>query len=150
MGVHVMDCLEFYFGEMENMQGIVENKGGYYEADDTVVATFKFKNGIIGSGTWCYVADQEINEVQIVGEKGRIVYDGLGADNFKLIKDGIETIYEFEVPEHIAMPYQQAVVNELLGLEKCHCNFQEAINVVDMTDRLLKSFYERGNENVEN
>jgi predicted dehydrogenase len=148
MGVHVLDCLALYFGEMESMSGIVENKGGYYEADDTVVATFKYKNGIVGSGTWCYVADEEINEVQIVGEKGRIVYDGLGSQSFTLTKDGISEVFEFPDLEHVAMPYQQAVVNELLGLEKSHANFDEAINVVEMTDALLKNYYERGNENA--
>ncbi|PKM57258.1 MAG: oxidoreductase [Firmicutes bacterium HGW-Firmicutes-3] len=143
MGVHVMDCLEFYFGEMDAMQGIVENKGGYYEADDTVVATFRFKNGIIGSGTWCYVADQEINEVQIVGEKGRILYDGLSGKSFTLIKDGVEEIFEFEEFDHVAMAYQQAVVNELIGKEKSHANFDEAINLVKMTGMLLSDYYKR-------
>jgi len=143
MGVHVLDCLEFYFGEMEDMQGIVENKGGYYDADDTVVATFRFKNGIIGSGTWCYVADQEINEVQIVGEKGRIIYDGLSGKSFTLIKDGVEETFEFEEFDHVAMAYQQAVVNELIGKEKSHANFDEAINLVKMTDMLLSNYYKR-------
>ncbi|WP_070000351.1 Gfo/Idh/MocA family protein [Cellulosilyticum sp. I15G10I2] len=143
MGVHVLDCLTFYFGQIETMTGLVENKGGYYEADDTVMATFKFENGIVGSGTWCYVADQEINEVQIVGDRGRIVYDGLSAKSFKLVKDGREKVYTFEEPEHVAMPYQQAVVNELIGKEKSFANFEEAINVVRMTDMLLKDYYRK-------
>lgn len=146
MGVHVLDCLALYFGELETMSGIASNTGGYYEADDTVVATFQYKNGLVGSGTWCYVADKEINEVQIVGEKGRIVYDGLSAKSFTIIKDGVEELFEFDEPEHVAMPYQQAVVNELLGLEESHANFNEAINVVKMTDSLLKNYYERGNK----
>ncbi|WP_291637088.1 Gfo/Idh/MocA family oxidoreductase [Clostridium sp.] len=146
MGVHVIDCLTLYFGEMESINGIVENKGGYYDADDTVVASFKFKNGIVGSGTWCYVADKNINEVQIVGDNGRIVYDGLSAKSFTLIKNGLETIFEFEQPEHIAMPYQQAVVNELIGKGKSFANFKEAINTVEMTEMLLKNYYRRGVE----
>lgn len=142
MGVHVLDCLTLFFGEMALMSGIVSNKGGYYAADDTVMATFEFKNGIVGSGTWCYVADQDYNKVEIVGNEGRIVYDGLAADSFTIIKDREEK-YEFNVPEHIAMPYQQDIVNELLGKKKSYANFLEAINIVKMTDLLLKDYYNR-------
>ncbi|NCB00802.1 MAG: Gfo/Idh/MocA family oxidoreductase [Spirochaetia bacterium] len=141
MAVHVLDCLIWYFGEMESIEGIVENRGGYYEAEDTIVANYRFKNGIVGSGTWCYVADKEINEVHIVGEKGRIVYDGLSATSFYVEKNGETQQFEFEQPTHVAMPYQQAVVNELIGKVKSYANFQEAINLVEMTDSLLKQYY---------
>ncbi len=143
MAVHVLDCLEFYFGEMESLTGIVENKGGYYDADDTVVANFKFKNGVIGNGTWCYVADDFVNKVEIVGDTGRIVYDGLSAKRFSLIKDGKEEKFEFEEPEHVAMPYQQAVVNELIGKKKSYANFNQALNLVEMTDMLLNDYYKK-------
>ncbi|WP_070000288.1 Gfo/Idh/MocA family protein [Cellulosilyticum sp. I15G10I2] len=141
MGIHVLDCLTFYFGDIISMTGIVENKGGYYEADDTIAATFKFRNGIIGSGTWCYVADKDINEVQIVGDKGRIIYDGLAVKCFTVIKDGTPEVYRFDEPEHVAMPYQQAIVNELIGKEKSFANFEEAVNLMKMTDKLLEAYY---------
>ncbi len=143
MAVHVLDCLEFYFGEMEMLTGIVENKGGYYEADDTVVANFKFKNGVVGNGTWCYVADDNVNKVEIVGDKGRIVYDGLSSKRFTLIKDGNEETFEFEEPEHVSMPYQQDIVNELIGKKKSYANFEEALNLVKMTDMLLEEYYKK-------
>ncbi|MBB6480644.1 Gfo/Idh/MocA family protein [Spirochaeta isovalerica] len=140
MAVHVLDVLIMFFGEIEDMQGIVTNQGGYYEADDTVIATFKFRNGIVGSGTWCYVADKNINEVQIVGEKGRITYDGLSAKRFTLELDGKSETFEFPEPEHASMPYQQAVVNELIGKAKSEANFEQAINTVKITDMILDGY----------
>ncbi|WP_319372073.1 Gfo/Idh/MocA family oxidoreductase [uncultured Ilyobacter sp.] len=142
MGVHVLDCLIMYFGEIETMKGFVENKGGYYKVDDTVVATFKFKNGIVGAGTWCYVADKNINEVQIVGEKGRITYDGLSAKRFTLEINGKVETFEFEEPEHAAMPFQQAIVNELIGKKKSEASFAQSMNTVKITDELLKEYRE--------
>lgn len=150
MAVHVLDCLEFYFGKMQTMNGFVENKGGLYRADDTVVASFKFENGIVGSGTWCYVADHEENRVEIVGDLGRIIYDGLSAKRFTLIKDGKEQVFEFEEPEHVAMPYQQSVVNELIGKEKSNANFDEAVNLVQMTDMLLAEYNKQVVNDAEN
>ncbi len=105
------------------------------------MATFKFANGVSGVGNWCYVADKNVNEVQIVGEKGRIVFDGLSLKSFKVIKgDDVET-YEFEEPEHVSMPYQQSIVNELIGKEKSNANFDHAVNLVKVTEKLLKTFY---------
>lgn len=143
MAVHVLDCLTLYFGEMESINGIVENKGGYYDAEDTVMATFKFKNGVVGAGTWCYVSDEQMNKVEIVGDKGRIVYDGLSVKRFSLIKEGQEQVFEFDNPEHVSMPYQQAIINELIGKEKSYADFEEAINVVKMTDMLLADYRNR-------
>ena len=140
MGVHVLDCLAMFFGEYEYMKGIASNQGGYYDAEDTVVATFKLKCGILGSGSWCYVADKNTNEVQIVGERGRIVYDGLSAKKFVLEVDGKEETFTFDVPEHASMPYQQAVVNELIGKTNSEANFEQAINVVKMTDMILEQY----------
>lgn len=142
MGVHVLDCLIMYFGEIETMDGIVENKGGYYDADDTVVATFKFSNGIVGVGNWCYVADKNENKVEIIGNKGRIIYDGLSAKKVTIEKDGkIETL-TFEEPEHAAMPFQQAVVHELVGKKESQASFAQSMNTVKITDMLLKSYRE--------
>ena len=140
MAVHVLDVLIMFFGEIETMNGIVTNQGGFYQADDTVMGTFRFKNGIVGSGTWCYVADKNINEVHIVGDKGRISYDGLSAKKFTIEKNKkVETIH-FEEPEHASMPYQQAVVNELIGKAKSEANFEHAINTVKITDMILKNY----------
>lgn len=142
MGVHVLDCLIMYFGEIESMNGIVENKGGYYDADDTVVATFKFANGILGVGNWCYVADKNENKVEIIGNKGRIIYDGLSAKRVTIEKDGKVEILTFEEPEHAAMPFQQAVVDELVGKRKSEASFAQSVNTVKITDMLLKDYRE--------
>ncbi len=143
MAVHILDTLAMFFGEYAQLQGEVRNNGGYYPADDTVVATFRFKSGITGSGSWCYVADKDTNEVQIIGSNGRISYDGLSAKNFTLEQNGNIETFNFTVPEHASMPYQQAIVNELLGKQRSQADFNQAINIVEMTDMLYKE-YRRG------
>lgn len=141
IGIHVLDCLMLYFGEIHSMIGFVDNKGGYYEAEDTVMTSFKFKNGVVGTGNWCFVADKNIDSVEIIGDKGRIVYAGMDVTEFVLIKEGVEKKYQFTAPSHVAMPYQQAIVNELLGKEKSFASFNHAINLTEMTTKLLKQYY---------
>lgn len=141
VAVHVLDCLIWYFGEMESLRGTVTNEGGYYEAEDTVNAVFRFKSGISGSGTWCFVADREETLVTICGEKGRIVYDGMSPAAFSLITDEAEKLYHFETPAHVAMPLEQAIVNELTGRGESHADFDQAVNLVEMSEALLREYY---------
>ncbi len=136
MDVHILDVLELILGEMEDAKGFYDTLGGYYEVDDTVVASFKFKNGVVGSGVWSYVADKIVDRVEIIGSSGRIVFAGLPADKFTVDKDGVKEEFYFETPEHVAMPYQQAVVNELLGIKNSEASFEQAINLVKMTDKI--------------
>ncbi|MDC7219386.1 MAG: Gfo/Idh/MocA family oxidoreductase [Spirochaetales bacterium] len=141
MAVHVLDCLALFFGEFESMEGHVQNLGGYYGADDTISAVFRFKSGLCGAGNWCFVADKQENEVQIIGEKGRIVYDGMSVKEFRLILDGKEKTYQFEKPEHIAMPYEQALVYEILGQKKSHADFDQALSLTKVMSSLLAVYY---------
>lgn len=140
VGTHVLDCLIWFLGEFESFSGIVENIGGYYETDDTVLTTFKFKNGVIGTGNWCFVADKHLSEVQIIGDRGNITYDGLSIKNFNLTVDNKTTEYKFEEPEHISMPYQNSINNELLGISKSNASFTDAINLVKMCDLIYHTF----------
>jgi predicted dehydrogenase len=141
IGSHVLDTLQMFFGKFESMSGYAMNTGGYYDAEDTVVASFKFKNDIVGTGEWCFVADEFKNEVTIIGDKGRIIYDSMSAKSFTLIVDGVKEDYHFEKPEHIAMPYEQTVIDELLDIKKSYASFDEAINLVEMMEQVLKSYY---------
>ena len=143
IGSHVLDSLMLLFGEFDHMSGQALNVGGYYTAEDTVCACFQFKNGVVGTGQWCFVADEFTNMVEIVGDKGRIEYDGLSAKRFTLTLNGEPKIFEFEQPQHIAMPYQQAVVNELLGKGKSQASFDHAVNLMKMMDGVLAPYYNR-------
>lgn len=138
VGTHVLDCLIWFLGEIESISGLVENRGGYYNTDDTVLTTIKFKNNIVGSGSWCFVADKDFSEVQIIGEKGNITYDGLSIKNFYVTVEGKTTEYKFSSPEHISMPYQQSITNELLGFNKSNASFSDAINLVKMCEILYR------------
>ena len=139
VGTHVLDCLIWFFGEMEFMDGIITNRGKFYNTDDTVMTTFKFKNGIVGTGTWCFVADRHFNEVQIVGSKGNITYDGLSCKNLYLTTNNKTIELKFNVPEHISMPYQQSVINEILGINKSNAKFRDSINLVKMCEMLYRN-----------
>lgn len=143
MGVHVLDILQFFFGNIIEAKGLAENQGGLYDVEDTVSASFKFENGVIGNGLWCYVADHNEEFVNIVGEQGSLSFEVLGYGPVKLAKGNHTEVFEFKSQDHVAQPYIQSVVNELLGIEKSQANTQSAANVTKVTDEILKEFQER-------
>lgn len=143
MGIHVLDILDFFFGSIIEVTGIAKNLGGLYDVEDTVSASFTFKNGIVGNGMWCYVAAHEEEKVRIVGDNGYITFEGLGfgkVGQVSIIRNNKVEVLEFINPEHVAQPYIQQVVNEILGIEKSNANLISSANVTRVTDEILKDY----------
>lgn len=140
MGVHVLDILDFFLGHIIEARGEATNLGNFYDVEDTVSASFIFKNGVIGNGMWCYVAGHEEEYVKIVGDKGYMTFEGLGYGPVKVYKDDGVQEFQFKSPEHVAQPYIQQVINEVIGLKKSNANIESAANVTRITDEILKNF----------
>lgn len=140
MGVHVLDILDYFFGHIVETKGVAKNLGGLYDVEDTVSASFVFENGVVGNGMWCYVADHEEEYIKIVGDKGYMIFEGLGYGDVSIYKDyQVETL-KFIAPEHVAQPYIQMVVREILGVEKSTANILSSANVTKVTDEVLAEF----------
>jgi predicted dehydrogenase len=122
LAAHQLDMMDFLFGPVQNPQGIALNQAKLYPAEDIVMGTFKFDNGIVGSGTWCFttskVSDKEITT--IVGSKGQLSFPFFGDHSVTLEVDGKgKEVMKFEIPVNIQQPLIQTIVDELLGAGKC-------------------------------
>ena len=73
---HQLDLLQDMFGCILEAEGYKSNRGGLYEAEDTISACFKFDSGLPGSGSWCFVAHDSAKEdrIEIIGDKGMICF----------------------------------------------------------------------------
>ena len=138
--VHVLDYLAYFFGEIQTIQGVVENKAGLYEVEDTISASFQFENGVVGSAIWSYVADFDLDEVTIIGTEGRLIFKGTSFESVSLIKNGLEERFYFDKPEHVAMPFIQSIVEEMRGKEKSPADAKSAANGIRMFDLLLHDY----------
>lgn len=140
MGVHVLDILDYFFGHIIEVNGIATNLGGFYEVEDTVSASFMFENGVVGNGMWCFVADHEEEYIKIVGNKGHLIFEGLGYGAVSIhTNEGIKVL-EFKSPTHVAQPYIQQVVDEILGIKKSNANINSSANVTKVTDTILEKY----------
>lgn len=119
---HQIDFLDFLLGPIETATGLAGNQAGLYEANDIVTGSFRFKNGVMGTGSWCFTGGNasDIDKTTIVGSKGQITYPTFDGSHVVLDSDrnGRET-FEFDLPKHIQQPLIQSVVDDLLGKGEC-------------------------------
>ncbi|MCF8380625.1 MAG: Gfo/Idh/MocA family oxidoreductase [Bacteroidales bacterium] len=122
---HQFDFLDFLLGPVAEAKGFSVNQAGMYKAEDMVVASFRFENGVLGSGSWAFntgkVSDKDLTT--IVGSKGQISYPSFGEAKVILEtdKNGKEE-FQFKLPEHIQANLIQTINDELLGFGKCPSN----------------------------
>ena len=118
---HQFDFLEYAFGPIKYAKGIARNQSGMYPADDVVVANFEFESGIPGNGSWCFTINKEqrIDQSQIIGSKGKIVFSFFESSIIKVeTADGVQE-YDVPYPPHVQQPLLETIVQQLRGEGKC-------------------------------
>jgi predicted dehydrogenase len=119
---HQLDMLDFLFGPLQGAHGLARNQAKQYAAEDIVMGTFHFENGIVGQGTWCFttskVSDKEVTT--IVGSKGQLSFPFFSDHSVTMEVEGKEKeVMNFDIPVNIQLPLIQTIVDELLGNGKC-------------------------------
>lgn len=136
---HQLDLLQEFFGPIVYVAGFHGNRGGLYQTEDTVSASFAFQDGLPGSGSWCFVGHEsaKTDQIELIGEKGRICFSVFTYDPIILqTSNGKEEII-VQNPNHVQLPLIQQVVRHLQGLEKCTSDCVSATSVNWVMDRIL-------------
>lgn len=112
---HQLDLLDFIFGEIEDVYGFTHNTAGLYDVEDTVSTTFRFKNGVVGSGSWTFVApkDTRLDQITIVGTKGKLTFSTFNFSPIELETSNDKQEFLLENPENIQFYLIQSIVNYL-------------------------------------
>lgn len=136
---HQIDLLQEMFGPIIEAQGFKANRGGLYKPEDTVTASFKFANGILGSGSWCFVAHKSAKEdtIDIVGDKGTLRFSVFNYT--PIVLETEERVEEFliENPPFVQQPLIQSIVDHLQHRSICTCDALSATPVNWVMDRIL-------------
>lgn len=140
---HMLDFLDFVFGPIKEVKGIVSNQAGIYPAEDIVTSTFLFENGIHCAGTWCFSSFEKVDHTEIIGDKGKITYSTFDAEPIKLITLEGTTEYKIEYPRHIQQDLIQTVVDDLNGAGKCPSIGETGIRTTWVMEEVLKEYYNK-------
>lgn len=117
---HQLDLLDFLLGPITDAMGHTANVAGLYNVEDTVSATFKFNSGVIGSGSWSFVAPPETrtDTIDIVGTKGKLTFSTFMFTPIELeTKEDVAT-YSEENPDNIQFYLIESIVNNLNGKDE--------------------------------
>lgn len=140
MGIHELDIFDFLFGAIEQVHGIAGNHAGLYDVEDTVTATWRHAGGVQGYGSWCYVCDHDEDHVEIVGSRGRIVFEFFSDKPLKLMTaDGV-TEADVPNPQHVQQPFIQSIVDDLNGEASCPGSLESAVHSTWVADEILKAY----------
>lgn len=134
---HTLDLLDYYFGPIIKTEGHAANQGGYYEAEDTVSASMVFENGILGSGLWCYCAGENLDQCEITGSDGKIVFSTFGETPVVVMRGESKEELVIPNPVHIQQPLIQLVTDELRGLGKCPSTGRTGMRTSWVMDKIL-------------
>lgn len=136
---HQIDILQEILGYILSASGYKTNRAGLYKPEDTLSACFQFDSGVVGSGSWCFVAYESAQEdrIEIIGDKGMITFATFTYEPIRLhTEKGIEK-FIISNPEHVQQPLIQAVVDHLLGKSVCSCDGESATTVNWVMDRIM-------------
>ena len=139
---HQLDLLQHIFGVITEARGICANRGGLYEAEDSVCASFEFEGGLPGSGSWCFVAHESAREdrIEIIGDQGSVSFSVFDYQPIKLHTcEGTETI-TVPNPPYVQYPIIKSVCEHLQGIGLCECTSVSATPVNWVLDRILGKF----------
>lgn len=136
---HQLDILQDMFGCILEAEGFKSNRGGLYEAEDTVSACFQFDSGLPGSGSWCFVAHESAKEdrIEVIGDKGMICFSTFTFDTIALHTEKGREEFSIKNPEHIQYPLIESVIKHLQGKSICTCDGISATPTNWVMDKIL-------------
>lgn len=140
MAPHQLDLLQDLFGIITHARGYAANKGGLYEAEDTVSACFSFESGLPGSGSWCFCGHESHKEdrIEILGDKGTLCFSVFTFEPIRLhTNEGLQ-VFDIPNPEYVQLPMIKAVTEALQGIGVCKADSISVTPVNWVLDRILK------------
>ena len=134
---HQLDLMYFFWGEIEEATGYAINQAGLYDADDIVAGNILFKSGVIFNGLWCFnvAEDDEKDECEIVGSKGRINFPVFEHQKIIITINGETEIIPFVPLPHVQEPMIEKVVDYFLGKGTNPCSAEDGAIVMQLMDQ---------------
>jgi len=136
---HQLDILQDIFGCILEAEGFKSNRAGLYKAEDTVSACFQFDSGLVGSGSWCFVAHSSAKEdrIEVIGDKGMLCFSTFTFDPIALHTEKGREEFVIENPEHIQYNLIESVIHHLQGKSICSCDGISATPTNWVMDKIL-------------
>jgi predicted dehydrogenase len=126
--VHLVDLLDFLFGPLHDWSVDALSYNNSRPGEDSAALIARGRDDILISGLWQYGAFKSQDYCEAAGDKGILTFPGMSAGGKALLETaaGIEEITLPEV-EHVGMPLEQSIMDELLGRGTCPSTLETAM-----------------------
>lgn len=139
IGCHTLDILDFLLGPVADARGMVTNQARAYAAEDTVAMALRFESGVLGTGLWNFCADRREDRVEIVGDRGRLVFATFGDGPIVFESGGRRESIHVDNPAHIQQPLIASIVAELTGKGMCPSTAESGARTSWVMDQVLRT-----------
>ncbi|MBP0600208.1 Gfo/Idh/MocA family oxidoreductase [Herbaspirillum sp. LeCh32-8] len=112
---HGLDLFCHFFGKVAQATGSSTNQQGLYSARDAVAASWIYRNGVTGSGSWHFGSFERADRVEITGSGGKIVFSVFDEHPLQLITAGGVENMEIANPPHIQLHHVANMCAHLSG-----------------------------------
>lgn len=136
---HQIDLLQEFFGPIVYAKGFSTNRGGLYQTEDSVSASFMFHDGLVGSGSWCFVGHEsaKTDRIEIIGDKGQICFSVYTYEPIALHTSSGREEINISNPSFVQKPLIEQVVHHLQGTGICTTDCISSTSVNWVMDRIL-------------
>ncbi|MCC8170459.1 MAG: Gfo/Idh/MocA family oxidoreductase [Parabacteroides sp.] len=149
MGAHQIDLFLFLFGKIVSWEAWVANKGGLYEAEDYVEASFRFAAGFTADAVWYFTApetaDGPVNEdgIEVTGSKGSLLFSTFTMEPIRLVTPSREEVFSLAKPEVVEEPMIGEISRAILNGDPFFNRqaLEDAVEVTRIMEAILKSYY---------
>jgi predicted dehydrogenase len=139
LACHQIDLLEWFFGNIADVEGKSYNRHGLYQAEDVVFATLVYESGLPVGGHWCFAAgnNEHADIIRIFGTNGTLEFSTFDFTSVKLITaTGVEE-YLPANPENIQYWFIRNMVEEIQGSGLARGNGVSAVRTNWIMDKIL-------------
>ena len=107
--------------------------------EDSLSACFQFESALVGSGSWCFVAQESAREdrIVVIGDKGTISFSIYTYEPIQLCTGEKCEDIVVENPTYLQQPIIQAIVDHLLDHKVCSCDGESATLTNWVMDKIL-------------
>lgn len=149
MGAHQIDLFLFLFGRIASWESWVANKGGLYEAEDYVAASFRFTAGFTADALWYFIAPETaagpVNEdwIEVTGSKGSLLFSTFTMEPIRLATSSGEEVFAIPKPEVVEEPMIREISRTILNGDPFFNRqaLEDAAEVTRIMEEIVRPYY---------
>tara|TARA_R110002051_G_scaffold234092_2_gene295722 strand:- start:7925 stop:8896 length:972 start_codon:yes stop_codon:yes gene_type:complete len=135
---HGLDLFAYLLGDFKEVYGLCTNQQGLYTAQDAITSCWLHKNGITGSGNWNFGSKEREDKVEIIGEKGKILFSIFKEEEVILENEqGLQKLF-IENPKHVQQYHVENLKAALLEGKKHPSTGETALHTSWVMSAILK------------